>query len=80
MIADTDNTIRCTPRHTAASVDYAMSQGIQIFMRTGLDGNRGEGAWEMKGSVHEGDRQAMMRENKISKEAAVDNDSEGKGK
>ena len=49
-------------------------------MRTGLDGNRGEGAWEMKGSVHEDDRQAMMRENKISKEAAVDNDSEGKGK
>jgi len=34
----------------------------------------------MKGSVHEDDRQAMMRENKISKEAAVDNDSEGKVK
>jgi hypothetical protein len=69
-----------TPRHAAASVDYAMRQGIQIFYERGLDGNMGEGVWEVKGSVREDDRQAMMRENKISKEATVDNDSEGKGK
>lgn len=52
------------PRHAAASVDYAMRQGIQIFYERGLDGNMGEGVWEVKGSVHEDDRQAMMRENK----------------
>ena len=34
--------------------------------------NKGEGAWEMSGSVHEGDRQAMMRENNISKEVIVE--------
>jgi hypothetical protein len=52
------------------------------YLWTGLDRNRGEGVWEVevKDSVHEDDTQAMMRENKISEEAAVDNDSEGKGK
>lgn len=33
----------------------------------------------MSGSVREGDRQAVMRENKISKEVAVDSNRESKG-
>jgi hypothetical protein len=34
----------------------------------------------MGGSVREGDRQAVMRENKISKEVAVDSNRESMGK
>jgi hypothetical protein len=33
----------------------------------------------MSGSVREGDRQAVMRENQISKEVAVDSNRESKG-
>jgi hypothetical protein len=68
--------------YRAASVDYAMRQGIQIFCNIGEPWyikNRSEGAWEMSGSVREGDRQAVMRENKISKEVAVDSNRESKG-
>jgi len=34
--------------------------------------------WEMRGSVRGDDRQAVLHENKKSKEVAVDGDSEGK--
>jgi len=45
---------------------------------TSLGGKEGKGVWEMRGSVRGDDRQAVLHENKISKEVAVDSDSEGK--
>jgi hypothetical protein len=35
---------------------------------TSLDGKGGKGVWEMRGSVRGDDRQAVLHENKISKE------------
>jgi len=45
---------------------------------TSLDGKGGKGVWEMRGSVRGDDRQAVLHENKVSKEVAVDSDGEGK--
>jgi hypothetical protein len=45
---------------------------------TSLDGKGGKGVWEMRGSVRGDDRQAVLHENKKSKEVAVDGDSEGR--
>jgi hypothetical protein len=50
-------------------------------IRSSLDKkNRGEGAWEMSGSVREDDRPAVVHENKISKEVTVDSNSGKKRK
>jgi len=60
-------------------------QGIQIFLEYGqalTETGVKECESRARGGVHEDDSQAVMHENQISKEAAVDRpmDSEGKEK